>query len=406
MQFLLARQPIFDRNLKVFSYELLYRNSEVNAAIVTDGEKATSSVLVNALLSGDFDVLTGEGAVFINFTDQLIIDEIPHILDPNKIIIEVLEDAFISDALVEAVIKLKEMGFRIALDDFTNSYIQERLIPYIDFLKVDMMRATSADLMEIIKRYKSRGIKLLAEKVETAEVFQEVLTLGFDYFQGYFFAKPVVLKGKDVKGFNATLMRIVDAMQKPDPDFKKIAQIIECDIALTYKLLRVVNSAAYYRRSKVHSVQQALTLLGIKELRKWIYLFVLREQSTDKPSELLKVSLIRAKFSEALSKELGFGKEAADAFMAGLLSLLDAMMDRELVDLIKELPLDENIKTALLGQENGLQHVLQVVMSYEQAQWEPFYEHVKLLNLDPLIVPSLYFDSLSWAGEMVESISE
>ncbi len=406
MDFLLARQPIFNRELAVVAYELLYRNSDKNFANVIDGEKATSSVLVNTLLTGDVGALTDGLPAFINFTDQLIIDEIPLILDPNQIVIEILEDVFISPDFIEAVKKLKQYGFRVALDDFVNTTHFDALIPLVDIIKVDLLITSKEDLVDIVKRYKRPGLIMLAEKVESMEEFQNVLDLGFDYFQGFFFAKPVIMRGTDVKGFNANLLRVVDAMHKPEPDFRNIAHIIECDISLTYKLLRVVNSAAYFRRNKIQNIQQALALLGIKELKKWLYLIVLREQSHDKPSELLMLSLIRAKFSEAINKELFHKKEASESFMTGMLSLLDTMMNRPLADLVKELPLDEAIQKALLGEDNSLSRILKVVTSYEKADWEPFYQMANQLKLDPMVVPTLYFDSLSWAGEIVESIGD
>jgi EAL and modified HD-GYP domain-containing signal transduction protein len=406
MEFLLARQPIFNRDLGVIAYELLYRTSNTNSIDVIDGEKATSSVLVNTLMTGDFSALTNDYPAFVNFTDQLILDEIPHILDPARIVIEILEDVHICEELIEAVKKLKEKGFRIALDDFVNTTYFDDLIPYVDIIKVDLLNILEEDLLDIVHRYKRPGISLLAEKVESMSEFQHVLALGFDYFQGFFFAKPVIVAGKDVKGFNANMMRVVDAMQKPEPDFKEIARIIECDISLTYKLLRVVNSAAYFKRNRINSVQQALTLLGIKELKKWIYLIVLREQNSDKPSELLLLSLVRAKFCEAVNMTLNRRKDASDSFMTGLLSLLDSMMDRSLEVLVKELPLEESIQNALLGEDNQLSQILKVVTAYEKADWEPFYQWAQQLSLDPLVVPTLYFDSLSWANEIVDSVKD
>jgi c-di-GMP-related signal transduction protein len=404
MSFLLARQPIFDHYLNVYAYELLYRNHDAGSIKHTDGEVATSSVLVNALLTSQADVYTGSVPAFVNFTDQLILDEIPHILNPERIVVEILENAHVSQSLIDAVDALREKGFKVAYDDFIYSETHSGLVDHVDILKVDFMDNTESDVEAIVKKYHRPGLRLLAEKVETKADFHRAVKLGFDLFQGFFFARPVVVEGVDLKGFNASLMRVVGAMQKTEPDFKEIAQIVEKDISLTYKLLKMVNSAAFYKRQTIQNVQQALALLGLKELKKWVYLLVLREHSTDKPSELLKLSLIRAKHAEAVSMLVGHKKNASEAFMTGLLSLLDTMMDNTMENIVKELPLDQTIREALLGQDNELSKVLKLVLSYERGEWDQFYSLAAALSVDPLLMPNMYFDALEWANEVAASI--
>lgn len=403
MDVFIARQPIFDVQQNVFAYELLYRSDNENVSKFRSGDSATSDVVINSLLLIGLDSLTEGHKAFINFTDTLIKDEIPKIFSKNHLVVELLEDIIPDEELIEKIKGLKDLGYCIALDDYIASYEYDVLVEMADIIKVDFMGTSPHERARIAQKFLSMGKKLLAEKVETLEEYDEALKLGFSLFQGYFFSRPRIMKGKDIGSLNMSYMNVISELNQPDPSYDTISEIIEKDLALTFKLLRLINSPAFFSTNKVNSVKQALIRLGFKEIRKWIMVVMLRDAGKGKPDEILKTCLVRAKMAEMISILVGMDRRKNEMFIMGLFSMIDTLMDQDLYSIIDSLPLEDDIKAAMVGKNNKLHEMFMVVIAYEQGDWDNLLRQCESLGIGNMDVPDIYFNSLLWADKVYNS---
>ena len=404
MEVFLARQPIFNKERKVVAYEILYRENAHNYYNPNnDGDMATTSVVSDALIHFGIEGLTKGKKAFINFTKNLLLENLPFLIDSSVLIIEVLENVEIDARIVEKCQMLKEAGYTIALDDFEDHVRYLPIIDYIDIIKVDFIMTDSENRKKIAKKYKPFGIELLAEKVETYRDFEEALEYGYDLFQGFFFEKPVVCKTIGINVSTLNYMEIVKETMREEPDFSKLTQIIKRDLSLTYKLLKLINSPAFYRRSQIESVQQALTLLGLDEIRKWITLIMLRDISSDKPDEVVVVSLARAFFSEVVCRYFGLADREDEAFLMGIFSLIDTIMEQPLFTILEELPLNDDVKSALLGMKNDFHSILMLMHYYEQGDWEKAVEISKAYDFDIREINELHINATIRATEIIRT---
>ena len=396
MEVFLGRQPIFNAKKQVVAYEILYRSGNHNAYDVTiDGDTATTSVVIDALLNFGVTKLTSGRRVYINFTKKLIMDNLPTLFNPKELVIEILESTEIDDAFVEKCKEFKSKGYSIALDDYIGDAKFEAIMPYVDILKVDFMLLGKNERQSIAKRFSTYGkMILLAEKVETLEDFNQGMAFGYHLFQGYFFERPVICKGKSVDVSTYRYMEVLKETMTEEPDFNKLTNIVKNDFSLSYKLLRLINSPAFYTIDEITSISHALTLLGINEIRKWVTLIMLRDLSSEKPNELMRVSLTRALFAEKLAGAFGIKERATEAFLLGMFSLIDTIMDKPIFEVIDPLPIKEDLKGALLGENNVFHHILLLLKNYEMGNWtliEEFLESKALTNSELNI---LYLDSV------------
>ena len=395
----IGRQPIYDRDLNVVAYELLYRKSEQdNWADVTDGEHATTHVLNNAFMEIGFDALVGEYKAFINMPRGYIVSEQLLSLPPERVVLELLEDIAVDDEVVAAVQRLSQQGYIIALDDFV---FHEKLVPLVqlaDIIKIDLKALSSDSLVEHVKHLKKGDVRLLAEKVETQEEFDNCRQLGFDYFQGYFFSRPQIISSDKLPTNRLSILQLIARIYDPEVNFDELDHLISQDVTLSFKLLRVINSAAYALPRKIESMKQAVTILGVKNIRNWISMISFSGVD-DKPSELFRSSMIRAKMCENLALALGV-RDSDSCFTIGLFSNLDAIMDQPLTVLIMPLPLSTEIKQALLEREGMMGKTLNCVLAYEQGDWEK----VVLDGLSPQQIRQAYAESLHWEHDISKEI--
>lgn len=403
MDIFIARQPIFNQKLEVFAYELLYRSSSENVSKFMDGDSATSTVITNSLLLLGVENITQGKRAFINFTKNLIMDEIPHIFTRDLVVVELLEDIVPDENFLDACRLLKEKNYVLALDDFVLDYDYLELIKLADIIKVDFMLTSKEERKKIINRYKQYGIKFLAEKVETLEEFEEAKAEGYSYFQGYFFSKPVIIPGKDVKSYTMNYIKVLDELNSTEPEYDRIAQIIEYDVALTYKLLRLINSPAFYTNSKITSVNHALVLLGFSEIRKWITIIMMRDLGADKPDEIVRACLVRGKMSELLALQVGLRSRKNELFLVGMLSMIDTLMNRSLFDILSEMPLEIDIVQAILGFNNALTEVFNIVKEYEKGNWDRVEILCKSKKISSSKVGDAYVKALEWTNEIYNS---
>ena len=395
----IGRQAIYDQHLNTYAYELLFRDGSSQQATITDGNHATSRVISNAFVEMGLEQIAQHHYAFLNLTREFLIGEIPFPLPPGKVVLEVLEDIIVDEDLHNALSALKNKGYLIALDDFILTKNNKTLVPLADIVKVDLLALDQTALIEQVKLLKAYNVKLLAEKVETKQQFELCKQLGFDYFQGYYFSKPDIIAGKQLPPNRLALLEMIATLQDPDCSFDALEEIISKDVAISYKLLRIINSSFYSLAKPVASIQKALVVLGLKALRNWVTVIGL-SQIDDKPKELINTSLVRAKMCELLAPEVSCDKNAA--FTVGMFSMLDVLMDQPLTDLLSKLPLADEISEALTRYEGELGKLLAMVNAYDKSNWE---ELEKVASVPPHTLRDTYIDSLEWASEITSQIS-
>lgn len=417
MDYFLARQPIFRKDLSVYAYELLFRsnprenicnldsgNSIPNIVSYDLGDQATSKVLINTYLASDFESFSRGKKVFINFTKNLLMDESPMIFPNTTLVVEILENLEIDSDLIEKCRSLKKNGYTLALDDYVHKRDKNNhLLNLVDILKVDFMDNSKRDIMKIASIYRNSPIKLLAEKVESDEIFHFALDAGFQYFQGYFFSKPTMLSGKSLHSDNESFLLILNELYRPDPDFNKISNIIQMDVSLSYKLLRLVNSAAYYKASEIKSIKQATVMLGIKKLKNWTLLLMLVDAGKNKPEELVRLSIIRGSLLESISKHTPYRDMSSEFFLMGLFSMIETIMDSPIEELLKDLPLSDMVKEALMGKNNPYRKIFNIVMHYERGEFEQVFKLVSEMNIPLKVLSRYYKESIDFAHDAFES---
>lgn len=402
MKIYLGRQAIYDTKMKVFAYELLYRSSDENVSGVIDGDQATSSVITNSVAVFGMDKLTEGKRAFINFTKNLIMEEMPHVFDNSTIVVEILEDIVPDEPFLEACSTLKKKGYILALDDYCLVNENMELLKMIDIIKVDFRITDKEERREIVKRYKKHKIVFLAEKVENEEEYQEAIDAGYKLFQGFFFSKPAVMSTKDFKAQTYNYIKVLEELDADEPNFQVITSVFESDIALSYRLLKLLNSAAFQTKSHIKSINHALVILGLREIRKWVMLMMMRDLGDNRPDELIRLSLIRGKFSELLTSELSYKARKREAFMVGIFSMIDLLVGQELDMVLSEIPLNKDVKDALLGDRNLFSEVLDLAVCYEFADWDDV-EKIRLkLNIEEEKVINHYVASLDFAAAVME----
>ncbi|WP_459844258.1 EAL and HDOD domain-containing protein [Fusibacter bizertensis] len=401
MEVFLARQPIFDIHKKVIAYEILYRSGMKNTYDISiNGDLATASVVIDALINFGMGQLTSGKKAFINFTRKLLLENLPTLFEAECLTIEILETLDVDDLLIEKCKEFKAKGYTIALDDFVGDERFDALIPYVDIIKVDFLVLKTAGRKYVAEKYLPLGVELLAEKVETKEDLDEAIALGYHYFQGYFFEKPIMCKTKSLDVTTYRYMEILNETMSKEPDFNKMSNIIKNDFSLTYKLLRLINSPAFFTVGQITSVNHAVSLLGINEIRKWATLIMLRDISVDKPDELVKVSLVRAIFAERLAEVFGIKERETEAFLLGLFSLIDTVMEKPLFDIIEPLPLNEDLKGAILGENNIFHEILKLLKYYESGDWNRVIGVIEHNKIEPSLVNAMYLSSVNEATKM------
>ncbi|MGO1651314.1 EAL and HDOD domain-containing protein, partial [Senegalia sp. (in: firmicutes)] len=377
----IARQPIFNKSLKVYGYELLYReNSDSKIFDSIDSTKATASVL-GGLFENGIDDIVGDKKAFINFDYDFLMSDVLELIDPNILVIEVLEEIKADEKIIDRLKYLKNKGYEIALDDFVEKYNDYPLIPLTDIIKYDILATPLNTIKNEVKVALYENKILLAEKVETKEEFLQAKEMGFKLFQGYFFSKPsVISESNNKKTIKTQYIKIISELKKDEPSYQKIAEIIEIDINLSYRLLRITKR----RESKndFESIKKALLYMGLKEIERWINILMMQDLTIKKPKELMKTSLVRSKFCEFIAENSKYKKRKFEASMMGLMSTIDALLDKPMEDAISEISLSEDIKNALVDCKGSLSYIYNLMFSYEKGDWMNVKFYAKKLHID------------------------
>lgn len=401
MHVYVARQPIYDTTLNVSAYELLFRSSPCDMFSCGDSDYASLALLVNSFIAIGIDRLSGGRPVHVNFTQKLLEDGVPSLFPPELVVVEVLETTMPGPAVLAALASLRDQGFRIALDDYTGQPHLEPFLGLVDIVKVDFTLTSPAHRAMIPRSATGRWDAIfLAEKVATRDEFEMAARHGYRLFQGNFLSCPEIAVGRDIPPNVLASLQLLRQAHDPQPDFDVLASTISRDVSLAYRLLRVVNSAAFGLRHKVTSIKHALVIMGISEVRRWIAVLAITGLNEQKPGALAESAIVRARMAELLATPAGLRERALELFLAGLLSLMDALLDRPMRQIVGLLPLTEDTRAALLGEPGPFLPVLQLVMAYQDAQWEQVEALVRALAIGPSILPEAYTQSLAWADDL------
>lgn len=397
----IARQPIFGRNMEVFGYELLFRGgSDSKSFDGISSEHATASVLGGLFESG-IDEIVDDKQAFINFDAAFLQSDLPELIDSNRLIIEVLEDVVVDEALINRIQSLKKKGYRIALDDFVSHYESYPLVPYADIIKYDLMATPLKTLTTAINLALFEGKTLLAEKIETIEVYNEAKAMGFSLFQGYFFSKPAIIgKANHKATTKAQYGRLISELKKVEPSYQVLAEIIEKDVNLSYRLMRIISSRS--GDDLIYSIKRALTYLGLKEIERWINILMIQDLGESKPKELMTLSLVRTKFSEAIAVQCDLKNIKHEASMMGLFSTIDAMLDQSMELALSDVSLPQSIKDSLIANEGVLMPIFRLVIAYEKGDWELAATLTDTMKINEAKLYDAYLEAVKWAREMVQ----
>jgi c-di-GMP-related signal transduction protein len=392
----IARQPIFNFERVVYGYELLFRSSLENRYDGTQADMASASTVDSILLFG-IDRLTPGCRSFLNCTRDFLVRDFATMLPKDRVVIEILETVQIDEGVLEACRRLKQAGYLLALDDFENRPDWKDVVQLADFIKIDLLATSRSDQLRIAREYLPMKIHLLAEKVETYEDFQRTRRFGYTFFQGYFFSRPEILTRRDIPANKMNYLLVLQAVNQAQMNMNEVNERIKAEASLSFRLLRYLNSPVFPLVVEVNSIPHALSLLGERGARKWISLIAVACMAEGKPAELITLPLIRARFCELLAPCAGLAESANDLFLLGLLSAIDAILDMRMPDVLKEVPIREEIRDALLGEANSLRDVLEFVLNYERGNWEEITIAAARMGVNEDAIPALYLESLDWA---------
>ena len=394
-----GRQPIYDRQLGVYAYELLFRSGEANnsgGAVSADG--ATSQTIVNTFLEIGLEKIVGSRFAAINLTESFFLEEDKLPISPKQVILEVLEDIPVTNDLIQAVKRLHSQGFIIALDDYIYNPSHKPLIEMCQLIKIDIMALSREQLAEHVKQLKPFGKKLLAEKVETLDEFDFCMDLGFDYFQGYFLSKPRIVKSSTLPQNKLAIMNILALLQDVDSEIEDIEEAITSDVAMSYKILKLMNSAFFNFSNKIESIKQALLLLGRKKLSSWASMTAMSKLD-EQPSEMIHIAMIRAKMCELIAEAANLNPPE-NYFTAGLFSALDILMQHSLEALVKPLPISDELRDAVINKEGLMGEAILCALAYEQSDWE----NVKFQNLSKDEINIANIEAVTWGNMVMDMI--
>jgi EAL and modified HD-GYP domain-containing signal transduction protein len=390
-----ARQPIFDRAQHVFGYELLFRNG-LEDYFHSDPDMAARSTVDSSLLFGLNTLCDGRRA-FINCTRESLLKDLITLLPANQTVVEILETVEPDDLVIAACQRLREAGYMIALDDFVVHDPRESLCDFADIVKIDIQQTTRGDCEAMVRQYGARKCRMLAEKVETQLEFRQAFEAGFTYFQGYFFRHPELLMAHEVPANRIHYLRLLEVICRPELDLRDLESLIKQETSVCYRLLRYLNSPLFGFAREIRTVRHAMTILGERELRRWIRLVITVGAAEQKCSELILMALARARFCELISKKV---KTENDLFLLGLLSMMDTILEIRMDSMLEQLPVDREIKAVLLGRPSEHRPLFQLMLALESGEWQQVSELSKQLRVPEEEATQMWWQSMRWAQQV------
>jgi EAL and modified HD-GYP domain-containing signal transduction protein len=400
MDTFVARQPILDRHLKTFGYELLFRGGVDNLFPDIDGDTASSAVLSNSFLGIGIERLTGGKKAFINFTRDLLLKQVPCLFSPKILFSELLETLEPDEDLLKAVTQMSRKGCHFALDDFIFHEKFEPLMRFAAIIKIDIRQTSMEEAGQLMDRLGGRPIKFLAEKVETRQEYDEALERGFSYFQGYFFSKPEIISQRSIAPTKLRLLQIIGELNREDADVGRLEELVKTDVSLSYRLLQYLNSAFYHLPNKINSIRGAIVFLGLNEVRKLVTLLATAKLADSKPHELIRTSVLRAKLCELAGQSADYQGDPSELFLLGLFSLMDAILDTDMSQIIDQLPISEVLKRALIEREGELVTYLDLVSCFEKGMWDSCPNLSNSQSAAKLTIDG-YAEAVAWADALL-----
>lgn len=382
MDVYMARQPIFDTNKNVYAYELLYRsNGQQNCYTGVSGDESTADVVTNAFFGLDVHDIIGDAKAFINFTGNLLKRGVPKMISPDILVVEVLENLMMDQELIDACQDLKERGYTLALDDFEYESSYNEMFQLGDIVKIDFRSPQKAiEETAYICRYSNKLI--LAEKIETQEEYEYAKRLGCTFAQGYFFARPTIMSKNSIQPLPVNFMQIMQLVSQSEPEISDIVEVISHDTAMCQRLLRLINSVYFGVRNRVSSISQALVILGLDYLREWIYLMGMQRITRSDNVEIMRMSVLMAKFCKQISLLIPEVARNSDAFyLMGLLSMVTYSGERVLAQALEEFPVTEDIKNGLMRKGGVYSDVYEMAYNYEKGNWDIVDKYAQKYNL-------------------------
>ncbi|WP_333607715.1 EAL and HDOD domain-containing protein [Arsukibacterium sp.] len=392
----IARQPIFDNNKQVYGYELLFRDGEQNSFPNIDANEATSKLLMEHHLLMGVEKIAANKRAFINFSEDTLLHHFPTSIHADSMVIEVLETVPPTAELLDTCKHLHGLGYKLALDDHDFDPKWDAFLPYIQYLKIDVLQFNLLQISRYLKRVAAYPLTLLAEKVETAEQFEKLKMMGFHLYQGYLFARPEMMRHKQLSSSKVSLLELIAEASQVKIDFDHLAEICSRDLGLSYKLLRFINNSQFATRQPINSLKHAMIYMGEAELKKFIALLALANLQQGEADERLRLALVRARFCDQLAQQKKLAENPPSAFLTGLFSNVHELVEQPQSELLAQLPLQHEIKGALLTKSGMLGMFLQLTQAFEQADW-PLTTDLEQQITGLSELAQLYLDAVSWA---------
>lgn len=398
--FIIGRQQIFDKNLNISAYELFFRGNNFDPSDNREATLATHQVITDSILEMGLNNIVGKHKAFVNFTTQNILEKTPLNLPKERVVIEIMGNVNIDSDVMYNLREMSQKGYLISLDNFLLTHEHQKLLEFVDIIRLNVLAMGENRIREIITQLKFYDVKILVAKIETIEEYKYLQELGCDYFQGFFFNKPNLIAGKRIGSNQSEALRLLTIANNPDVEFDELVREISQNLSLSYKILCYINSASYLASIKIKSISQAIAYLGLDELKRWISLVVLSSLS-NKPNYVVQNSLIRGKMCELLAKlEKKNIAKHSEFFLIGILSSLDSILDISLEDAIEQLPLSDRIKDAILYHKGLGGEALSCVLNYEQGN----FDEIAFNDVSQSAIGKAYIESISWARNVTSGM--
>ncbi|MHC4943874.1 MAG: EAL and HDOD domain-containing protein [Planctomycetota bacterium] len=398
--YFLARQPIFDEELKLYGYELLFRSEMTEVFEEINGDTATSAVISDSHFIKEINAVRCSNRAFVNFTKNTLAAGYAQLFPSRTLGVELQASVKPEPEVLQMLKELKEEGYLIAVDNYAGEEERHPLIEYADIVKIDFLTTTPEQQKQFADRFKDKGIQMLAGNLERHKQVMSAREMGYTLYQGFFFCKPLRVKGERIPETKITKLQLLQAVNQTPIDFDQVEEIMRNDVAMSYKLLTYINSAKFGLRDKLNSIRQALVLLGQQNLRKWGSLMAFSFLADDKPTELLVTTVVRARFCELMADLLNRPEQRDSLFMIGMFSTLDALLDKPMKVALGQVPLADEIKGSLLGERGFGKTILDAVIGYEIGDWRRLTDLHEQHVFEEELVPYQYLQAV----EMADSI--
>lgn len=400
----IARQAIFDRSMNVYGYELLHRDSAKAKKFNPISPNQSTANVLNGLFELGIDVISSNKKSFINFNYDFLFSDSIELIDPENLIIEVLEHTKIDDRLIVRLTELRNKGYKIALDDFVEDINTYPLIPIAHIVKFDLIETPLHLIQKDVQKALTNQKILVAEKVETKEEFEQAKKMGFHLFQGFFFQKPnIVGETSTKKSPKLSYIRVLNELNQEEPSFTRLTAIIKTDVNLVHRLLLTTKENKVNSEDLIDNIRQSLVYMGLKQLKRWINILISQDLSTDTADELSQLSLVRAKFGELLAENCFFQAQKNEIYGMFLFSSLDALLNQPIEFAIKDIDLTDDVKRALIDSDGKLYPFLNLVYAYETGNWKQVKKMAKKIKIDQNKITDYYMDAITYAQDITDS---